>query len=135
MKPVYPQLNKPVLIYNECCDFCTDVAHWLLEWLGRDNISIVPNSEPWLLNLDHSLTFDKIQKNVHLIALETIVDGHRIYEFTMVYSAGEAVINVLALRKELKWLKSIYRVWPINHMIELIYYILKKNKKYYRKSV
>ena len=121
---VRPKVQAPVLIYNDCCPFCSDVAHWLQrEWDNR--IVLVPNSEEWAIMLHPDLNEDTIKQNVHLITVDSITSTRHLY------SAGEAVANVLSMHKYLGWIKAMYRIWPLGSLMEFSYYILKKTKKYY----
>lgn len=129
MNPVYPAQDKSILIYNETCSFCKDTAEWLHSIHGN-KLAIVPNTEPWLMTIHKGLTLAKIQKDVHLIKLETVYLPQE-YKTTYLYSGAEAVVQVLALNEKLIFLKKIYNFWPFNSIIKLAYFILKKIKKYY----
>ncbi len=131
-KPNRPQLERPILIYNECCDFCTDVAYWLQDWLGSDKLGILSNNVVWATGLHVKLNSENIKKNVHLVTLENIKNGYFVYEHSNLYSAGEAVVKVISLKPGFKWIKILY-IWPLNYLVELTYYILKKTKHLYKR--
>ncbi len=113
--------SKAILIYNESCPFCRDIAHSLLKFIGHDKLSILSNTDNKILKMYPGITMEKVKKDVHLI----VCNGNK-----CIYSSGEAIVNVLALNEKLQFLKKLYQIRPFNSIIEISYLILKKVKRY-----
>lgn len=125
-------IERPILIYNECCPFCSDVAHLMLRWFGDEALQIVPNTDKDIPKLDPALTFEKVEKNVHLVLCDMtwVTANHWLYE-RHIYSGGGAIAYLLALKKYLVWMKWWYKTPILGRLIDLGYWILKKTKGYY----
>lgn len=114
-------MSYPVLIYNSCCRFCSDIAHLLLHHFGeKEKLRIVPNDKRALKH-HKDLTLEKIQKNVHLISNEEI------------FTNMAAVVEILAFKKRYKVFKYSYKVPILKHGMDFTYFLAKKFKTLYNK--
>lgn len=109
------------LIYDAGCHFCTGIAKWLVRFIGKDRLDIVSNRSRNLNKWYSREQRERFKKDVHFVN-----------KCSIVYSAGNAVANVIALKKGLGfigWLNN--NVAPIRFLFQVVYYITKKTKKYY----
>lgn len=118
-------MNKPNLIYNDECDFCSELAHWLRDFIGYKEIKIVPNSL-----FENESVF---KKDVHLVYCKTFrYDGN----YCEVYSKGQALAYTLAIKPSLSFIKKLYdNILLVRFGFSITYYLLKKVKTIYNSIV
>lgn len=109
------------LIYDSTCPFCRDTAKLLVRFIGKNRLRIVSNLSPTLRNgFSHELR-NRFKKDVHFIN-----------KCSIVYSGGDAVANVIGLKKGfyfIAWMNN--NITPVKKIFSILYYVIKKTKKYY----
>lgn len=126
--------ERAVLIFNESCPFCNGTAHWLQRVVGHEKLAIIGNKNKDALGVHPDFTPENIDLDVHLVTVETKVKKTALatiitWDEHFRYSRGEAVVNVLALKRGLGWLKKFHDKFPpMRWAAELFYKLLKKIK-------
>ncbi len=118
--------SKSILIYSDQCRFCTDTAHWLLNWIGKDKLRLVANSN-WRYEICHEVDPGLVKKDVHAILYFYKGTKYR------VYSKGGDCIATISLKTGLGWVKYLYDVPLFDKAIDLVYNIVKKYKTRWEK--
>lgn len=113
--------TRNVLVYNSQCEFCTDVAYWLQGKIGHRKLTIIPNDQKWATKLIcKEVGYCDFQKDVHLVRKD---------KSTWVkYHSGQACIEALSMIRGFGFLSKMYKVWPINAIIEIFYKLVKRHK-------
>lgn len=114
-------LGFNLLIYDDCCTFCTGVAKWVAG-ISDQKVTLVPVSSvdsgtERILSLYVKTDY---RKDVHFI------------EGSSVYSKGSAVAHVLAQNSKLEFLSYLNDNYDIFKLaFDFVYFIAKKIKKQY----
>jgi hypothetical protein len=115
------------------------VAKRLSKFIGRKRLVIWPLKRFNEVKkcLDPKFQFNQINldKDVHFFKyeIEEYTIGHNIAQSCTheIYSKGQAVAQVLALKDWLRWLGPLSKTWSGEQFFNLIYLTLKKIKKIY----
>lgn len=113
-----------VLIYNDDCLFCRDLAFWLQSQIGSHILEIAPNDKFLGWNVLFLIPEEDYKKDVHLISY----NGH----FYSAKSRGEAIIEAFKLApekfKHIVW--AYENIWLFKKTFNFGYILLKKSKGY-----
>lgn len=110
-----------VLIYNDSCEFCRDLAVWLQRQVGADILEIAPNEKFLGWNVLFLIPEEEYKKDVHFISYNGVY-SHR--------SKSEAIIAAMWLAPKkfgvIIWFYDNF--WTFRKLFGFGYIILKKSK-------
>jgi len=107
-------MTKEMLIYDSNCSFCADIAKKLQKNYG---IEIIGNDSK---DLPAFIDKNQIKKDVHYI--------RRHGNFTVTYTGIEAAVQII--HRKHPTIVAIYYLPVIKQLTGLLYFILKKSRRY-----
>jgi predicted DCC family thiol-disulfide oxidoreductase YuxK len=116
-KSSQPKVSGECLIYDSSCAFCTGLAGYFHRRWG---VRIVPNNMTGNTKLEKKL----IQKDVHYIIYNKTDNSY------VMYDGAEAAVRMIG--KKYPVLIWLYYVPVIRQLIQFLYWIVKKLRKYLR---
>ena len=114
MKPTV----KCILVYDASCPFCKSVATYCYE--NYEGLTLLPNTSKKIPYIDKKTA----SRDVHLITEHTFKKN----TYHRVYSGADAVVRVMSIGYPS--IPKLYRIPFFNRLIKMLYFILKKVRKY-----